>query len=130
MYFVKIIPYEIVTTRLHLLIRTSRHNPPLNLIPKQLFKLSTHKVPTLIISCKGLFSTQNIKEYNVKNAIEDAESLEFIEDVGNRNFMEMKHPSVDENEKNNENLITECKDCREDLIWYCFKNTLIGFTAL
>ncbi|KAG9299540.1 hypothetical protein G9A89_020711 [Geosiphon pyriformis] len=44
----------LVPTRLHILFRASRENPPPKLIPKQLFKLNT-KTPTRIITCKGLY---------------------------------------------------------------------------
>ncbi|CAG8441820.1 6481_t:CDS:2 [Ambispora leptoticha] len=62
-------------TRLHLLFRTSRNNPPPELVPKQFFKLkNTSKIPTCIIVCEGLLlsSDLDLKITKQTNSIPDA----------------------------------------------------------
>ncbi|CAG8580260.1 14522_t:CDS:2 [Funneliformis caledonium] len=116
----------LVMTRLHILIRTSRCNPPPNLIPKQLFKLNTHKVSTLTISSKGLFSKQNVNNAKFIMDVGKHSTKILAQDVGENDLIMIGSSNVEKNEVNGNDV----KDCKDDLIWYCFKNALIGFAAL
>ncbi|CAG8433522.1 6727_t:CDS:2 [Ambispora gerdemannii] len=90
-------------TRLHLLFRTSRNNPPPELIPKQRFKLkNTNKIPTFIIACEGLLNNNLKSKIKHTNIVPNANN-----DMPNNN----KKLSYEDMIKNfNEEIVPKEKD--------------------